>query len=79
MTSIEGRVPMRRAVKEAMSRFDDEFAQYEPLDRHRPQDALLDSEVDFDDETDDDQLPLDLVEAIELGVNLDDPEQVAAD
>jgi hypothetical protein len=76
MTSIEGRVAMRRAVKEAMSQFDDEVPQYDPLDRHRPQDPLLDSEVDFDDETDDDQLPLDLVEAIELGVNLDDPAQV---
>jgi hypothetical protein len=77
MTSIEWRVPMGRAVKAAMSRFDDEVPQYEPLDRHTSQDALLDSEVDFDDETDDDQLPLDIVEAIELGVNLDDPEQVA--
>lgn len=68
---------MRRLVEQATSPFEDVFAQYEPLDRHRPQDPLLDSEVDFDDETDDDQLPLDLVEAIELGVNLDDPEQVA--
>ena len=34
----------------------------------------LDSEVDFDDEADDDQQPLDVVEAIETGVLLDDPE-----
>jgi hypothetical protein len=34
----------------------------------------LDSEVDFDDEADSDQLPLDIVEASERGVLLDDPE-----
>jgi hypothetical protein len=34
----------------------------------------LDSEIDYDDEQDDDQLPLDVVEAIEAGVLLDDPE-----
>jgi hypothetical protein len=67
---------MQRTVRKAMSLFDDELPQYEPLDRHQPQDALQDSEIDFDDETDDDQLPLDQVEAIELGVNLDDPEQI---
>ena len=33
-----------------------------------------DSEIDFDDERDDDQEPLDVVEAIEVGVLLDDPE-----
>jgi len=32
-----------------------------------------DSEIDFDDELDDDQLPLDRVEAREAGVLLDDP------
>lgn len=36
----------------------------------------LDSEVDFDDEQEEDQLPLDIVEAIEAGVLLDDPERV---
>jgi hypothetical protein len=36
-----------------------------------------DSEVDYlDDERDDDQLPLDEVETREIGVNLDDPEEV---
>jgi len=58
---------------------DDEFVQYEPRDRHDPFDATLDSEIDFDDEADDDQLPLDQVEAIEVGVNLDDPEQMTGD
>ena len=38
--------------------------------------ASLDSEVDFDDEQEEDQLPLDEVEAIEAGVLLDDPERV---
>jgi len=65
-----------RAVKKAMNQFDDEVAQYEPYDRHDPDDAPLDSEIDFDDERDDDQSSLDEVEAIELGVNLDDPEQL---
>jgi hypothetical protein len=35
-----------------------------------------DSEIDFDDEWDDDQLPLDQVEAREVGVLLDDPEKL---
>ncbi len=39
----------------------------------------LDSEVDFDDEAEDDQLPLDQLEAAELGVDLDDPERLADD
>jgi len=68
---------MPRVVKKAMNQFDDEVAQYEPLDRHDPEDAPFDSEIDFDDETDDDQLPLDEVEAIELGVNFDDPEELS--
>lgn len=36
----------------------------------------LDSEVDFDDEQEEDQAPLDQVEAIEAGVLLDDPEDL---
>jgi hypothetical protein len=36
----------------------------------------LDSEIDYDDEQEEDQLPLDVVEAIEAGVMLDDPEVV---
>jgi len=39
----------------------------------------LDSEVDYDDEQEEDQLPLDVVEAIEAGVLLDDPESVGED
>ena len=39
----------------------------------------LDSEVDYDDEQDEDQSPLDVVEAIEAGVLLDDPEAVGDD
>jgi hypothetical protein len=35
-----------------------------------------DSEIDFDDELDDDQLPRDRVEAREAGVLLDDPEKL---
>ena len=41
--------------------------------------APRDSEIDFDDETDDDQLPLDVVEAAEVGVLLDDPESMTPD
>jgi hypothetical protein len=33
------------------------------------------NEVDFDDERDEDQLPLDVIEAVEAGVLLDDPER----
>ncbi|HVB05250.1 MAG TPA: hypothetical protein VNF07_03255 [Acidimicrobiales bacterium] len=48
----------------------------EPLD---PEDAesqpALDSEIDFDDEREEDQEVLDVVEAIEAGVLLDDPEE----
>ncbi len=36
--------------------------------------APRDSEVDFDDDLGDDQLPLDVTEAREMGVLLDDPE-----
>lgn len=67
---------MPRAPKKSANRFDEELPQFEPYDRHDPEDAPLDSEVDFDDEADDDQLPLDEVEAVEAGVNLDDPEQL---
>ena len=50
----------------------------DPLD---PEDAAdiapLDSETDFDDEQDEDQLPLDVTEAAEAGVLLDDPETLS--
>jgi hypothetical protein len=49
--------------------------QPEPLELEDAADiASRDSEIDFDDERDDDQEPLDVVEAIEVGVLLDDPE-----
>jgi hypothetical protein len=37
------------------------------------------NEIDFDDELEEDQLPLDVVEAEELGVLLDDPERLSDD
>jgi hypothetical protein len=50
----------------------------EPLE---PDDAAevapLDSEVDFDDEQQEDQSPLDETEAAEAGVLLDDPETLS--
>ncbi len=67
---------MPRTSGRASEGEDAAFAQDEPRDRHDPRDALVDSEIDFDDETEDDQLPLDEVEAREIGVNLDDPEQL---
>ena len=49
--------------------------QPDPLD---PEDAAEiaphDSEIDFDDEQEEDQLPIDIVEAVEAHVLLDDPE-----
>jgi hypothetical protein len=68
---------MARAPKKALNEFDDEAPEYESLDNHDPDGALVDSEVDFDDEADDDQLPIDYVEAREVGANLDDPGQFA--
>jgi hypothetical protein len=37
-----------------------------------------DSEIDFDDEREEDQTLLDVVEAREVGVLLDDPEELSA-
>ena len=42
-------------------------------------DPTEDSEIDFDHERDDDQDPLDVFEARELGADLDDPDKVADD
>ena len=54
------------------------FEEPDPLD---PEDAAevapLDSEIDFDDEQEEDQLPLDETEAAEAGVLLDDPEALS--
>ena len=41
--------------------------------------APRDSEIDFDDETEGDQLPLDTLEAEEVGALLDDPETMDLD
>ena len=38
-----------------------------------------DSEIDFDDEQEEDQAPLDVVEAKKVGVLLDDPEELSAE
>jgi hypothetical protein len=52
----------------------------EPLDREDAADvAATDNEIDFDDDRDDDQLPLDAAEAREAGVLLDDPETLTED
>jgi hypothetical protein len=59
--------------------FDDEGPGYDPAGERDPTEVQLDSEVDFDDEAEDDQLPLDEVEAAELGVDLDDPDRLADD
>jgi hypothetical protein len=56
-----------------------EGPEFEPLDGHSSDDALADSEIDFDDEAEDDQLPLDEAEAEEIGANLDDPERLSED
>jgi len=67
---------MARSANREGDDADSVVVEHELRDRHDPGDAPLDSEIDFDDEADDDQLPLDQVEAVELGVNLDDPEQL---
>lgn len=47
-----------------------------PESQSPPDLASLDSEIDFDDESDDDQAILDEAEAREAGVLLDDPDQL---
>ena len=63
-----------------MSDVYDDLPEVEQPDPFVPPDAAeavsLDSEVDFDDEQEEDQQPLDVVEASEVGVLLDDPEQL---
>jgi hypothetical protein len=41
------------------------------------EDPSVDSEIDFDDEQEDDQSPLDEAEAAEVGGDLDDPEELS--
>ncbi len=62
---------------------DDDFPEIEEPEPLDPEDAAevapLDSEIDFDDEQEEDQAPLDVTEASELGVLLDDPESLSDD
>ena len=52
----------------------------EPFEREDAAEApSLDSEIDFDDEQEADQAPLDVVEALEVGAMFDDPELVTDD
>ena len=64
-----------------MAKSSDEIPEIEEPDPLDPEDAAevapLDSEIDFDDEQDEDQLPLDATEAAEAGVLLDDPESLS--
>jgi hypothetical protein len=64
-----------------MARPRDEVPIIEEPDPLEPDDAAdiapLDSETDFDDEQEEDQAPLDEVEAEEAGVLLDDPERLS--
>ena len=64
-----------------MAKSSDEIPEIEEPDPLDPEDAAeiapLDSEIDFDDEQDEDQLPLDETEAAEAGVLLDDPEALS--
>jgi len=66
-----------------MSDVYDDLPAVERPEPYVPPDAAeevsLDSEVDFDDEQEEDQLPLDVVEAIEAGVLFDDPEKIVED
>lgn len=57
-----------------------EFEAPEPLEKEDAAEApSLDSEIDFDDEAEEDQLPLDVREAREAGALLDDPERLEPD
>jgi hypothetical protein len=61
----------------------DEIPEVEDPEPLEPEDAAnvapLESEVDFDDEQEEDQAPLDEEEASEAGVLLDDPEALSED
>jgi hypothetical protein len=64
-----------------MTTSSDDIPIIEEPDRLDPEDAAefapLDSEIDFDDEQEEDQVPLDEAEAAEAGVLLDDPESLS--
>jgi hypothetical protein len=64
-----------------MAKSSDDIPEIEEPDPLDPEDAAdvapLDSEIDFDDEQEEDQVPLDETEAAEAGVLLDDPEALS--
>jgi hypothetical protein len=64
-----------------MTTSSDDTPEIEEPDPLEPEDAAeiapLDSETDFDDEQEEDQVPLDETEAAEAGVLLDDPEALS--
>ena len=64
-----------------MARPDKDVPIVEPTVPLEPEDAAdiapSASEVDFDDEQEQDQLPIDVIEAFEAGVLLDDPEALS--
>ena len=66
-----------------MAKSSDDIPEIEEPDPLDPEDAAdvapLDSEIDFDDEQEEDQVPLDETEAAEAGVLLDDPEALSDD
>jgi len=61
-----------------MARSDKDVPFIEPTAPLEPENAAdiapSASEIDFDDEQEEDQLPIDVIEAFEAGVLLDDPE-----
>ena len=71
----------RRLERNLMAKSSDDIPEIEEPDPLDPEDAAdiapLDSEIDFDDEQDEDQVPLDETEAAEAGVLLDDPEALS--
>ena len=66
-----------------MTEYTENMPVIERTDPLEPEDAEeiapRDSEIDFDDEREEDQLPLDVIEASESGVLLDDPEDLSMD
>jgi hypothetical protein len=68
-------------VRREMTSPSDGIPEIEDPDPLDPEDAAeiapLDSEIDFDDEQEEDQAPLDETEAAEAGVLLDDPETLS--
>lgn len=72
---------IRERVRNEMTRSGDDIPTIEEPDPLDPEDAAevapRDNETDFDDEQEEDQVPLDETEAAEAGVLLDDPEALS--